>query len=145
MTLLNISDEVSLLTIKVCGYEHSDPKTVDDASWLRCNIFAQTQGFFGQISASLRICEFALFLDDLRKCVAGQAHLAVFESAEDWLAIQVEFSEYGRARMRCALADRSGSFPSMSFRLEIGTGAVGQLIAGTAEVLREFGERKIKQ
>ena len=141
MPTLRISDGAGIITVEVLGYEHPSPQTVDDANWLKCEVSAQVQGFSGVVSASLRVQEFAVFLEELQSCSAGNASSAIFESMEDWLALRAEFTESGRVKLKCTMAGQSGPMPSLSFRMELESGAVSGLVESIAEVLKAYPAR----
>ncbi|MCH7948423.1 MAG: hypothetical protein IIC66_11555 [candidate division Zixibacteria bacterium] len=90
-------DSGEFVSIDVLNYDNPNSPDVDDANWLACNINLSISPFQAKIKASLRTEDFVQFANSVERLrQLPTSKVAVFETMEEWLTIEIEKDKLGK-------------------------------------------------
>jgi len=90
-------DSGEFVSIDVLNYDYQNSSDNDDANWLSCNIDLSNSPFQAKIKASLRTEDFVRFANSVERLrQLPTSKIAVFETMEGWLTIEIEKDKLGK-------------------------------------------------
>lgn len=125
--------------LRIVALRRQQPDSRDfwEGNWLDCAIDASAGGFQGAVNCHLRTEELFAFRDALRQLEDRLAAAAIFETAEQCLAIEVIRSTRTGFHATCELRDATAG-NRLSFTLSFGGDGLLSVIASLDEMLRGF-------
>jgi len=119
MMTLNLLGELGRkVVIGVHGFERDAAEDPYDANWLWCSAEVEQGAFRGIVGASFTTSDFARFLSELDRVMAGECTAASFSTMENALAFRVEVDGAGRATVVGKLRDVEAGGAELSFNFE---------------------------
>src|SRR5256885_1941379 len=95
---IEIAGQSARVKIEVLGYENPSAQNRSDANWLTCHVEVRVRSFSGQLDAAFTTQDFAAFAKCLCSAVKELNGTATFETDENALRLDVEFTHTGAAR-----------------------------------------------
>jgi hypothetical protein len=134
---IEIAGQTAQVRIEVFGYENPTAQESSDANWLTCRVEVRVRSFSGQVDAAFTTQDFAAFGRCLRSAVAEVKGAAAFETDENALQLNVEFTRTGAVRVSGTLREADRPQTSLTFSFE----SDQTFISRTADALDELTRR----
>ena len=129
------------LVIAVQGFERDAAQNPSDANWLRCSAEVEQGAFRGNVDASFTTNDFARFLSEMDRVIAGESAVASFDTMEEALAFRVEVDRAGRATVVGKLREVEAGGAELSFNFESDLSFLTKTHSDLKEIVAAFPHR----
>ncbi len=112
-------EQAEFLSITVRGRAYRQSQDYWDGNWLLVTVVIRAGKFSGEIAGMLRAEELQKLRDDLREFQRTLSGSVSYETAEEWLSLQIEADTLGSIALSGTISDDvSDSYNTLEFTLE---------------------------